>query len=74
MELLLIYVKNVWLTVENGELKVDDDFWGSKSSNRGIEVLCLKTYCFFTIVTNTKASPRVFLLNPHIVGLSIENP
>ena len=56
-------------------MKVDDDFWGSKSSNRGIEVLCFKkTYFLFTIVTNINASPRVSLLNPDIIGLSVENP
>ena len=45
--------------------------------NPVIEVLkfcVLKTYCLFTILTNINASPRVFLLNPDIVGLNVENP
>ena len=54
--------------------KVDNDFCGNKSNNRGIEVLCSKTYCLFTKVTNIKASPTVSLLNTDTVGLSIENP
>ena len=54
--------------------KVDNDFCGNKSSNRGIEILCPKTYCLFTKVTNINASPIVSLLNTDTVGLSIENP
>ena len=45
--------------------------------NPVIEVLkfcVLKTYCLFTKATNRNASPTVSLLNPDIVGLSIENP
>ena len=47
--------------VENGGLKVDNDFWGYKSINGGIEVLCCKTYCLFTKVTNINTSQIVSL-------------
>ena len=54
--------------------RIENEFCGNKSSNRGIEILCSKTYCLFTKVTNINASPTVPLLNPNTVGLSIENP
>ena len=48
-------------TVENGGLKVDNQFWGYKSINGGIEVLCYRTYCLFTKVTNINTSQIVSL-------------
>ena len=53
---------------------MDDNF---EVVNSVIEVLkfgVIKTYCLFTIVTNINVSPRVSVLNPDIVGLSVENP
>ena len=47
--------------VENGGLKVDNDFWGYKSINGGIEVLCCKTYWLFTKVTSINTSQIVSL-------------
>ena len=47
--------------VENGCLKVDNDFWGYKSIDRGIEDLCCETYFLFTKVTNINTSQTVSL-------------
>jgi len=53
---------------------VDVDFEVVFSIIEAYKFCVLKTYCLFTIVTNINASPRVSLLNPDIVGLSVENP
>ena len=56
--------------VENGGLKVDNDFWGYKSIDGGIEDLCCKTY-LFTKVTNINTSQTVSFYESR---LSVENP
>ena len=53
---------------------MDDDFEVVNSVIEVLKFCVLKTYCLFTIVKNINASPRVSLLNPDIVGLSVENP
>ena len=56
--------------VENGVLKVDNDFWGYKSIDRGIEDLCCKTYC-----DKNKIQVKLCLfMNHDITRLSVENP
>ena len=66
--------KECWLTAENGGVKSGWRLRGSKFSNRGIEVLCVKNLLFVHYTDEYKCKCESISLNPDIVGLSVENP